>query len=89
MNLYTWMVPLLTGIVFIISILAKKINWFLDFATRLCIGGLALYITGEIMIRFSFGNLVGVNPATLSTVGVLGISGYLLVLCVEILSTIK
>lgn len=88
MNLYVWIVPCLAGIILLFSILAKKMNWFLDFATRLCIGGLALYITREIMVRFSFGNPIGVNSATLSTVGVLGVSGFFLVLCIVFLKSI-
>lgn len=89
MELYTWLVPIMAGCILLVSIFAKKMNWFLDFATRLCLGGLALYITGQIMIRLSLGNPIGVNSATLSTVGVLGVSGYLLILCIELLSVIK
>lgn len=89
MNLYVWSVPILAAVVFLVSLAARKMEWFLNFATRLCIGGLALYITGEIMVRLSMQGQIGVNPVTLSTVGILGLPGYLLVLSVELINSIK
>lgn len=89
MNLFIYFLPALVGAVLLVSILAKKMEWFLNFATRLCIGGLALYVTSEVMVRLSMPGHIGVNSATLGTVGLLGIPGYLLVISIEVLNSIK
>lgn len=89
MNLLIYFLPILAGVVLLVSILANKIEWFLNFATRVCIGGLTLYITSEVMVRFSIPGSIGVNSATLGTIGLLGIPGYILVMSIEVLKTIK
>lgn len=89
MNLYFWSVPILLAVTFLIALLAKKMEWFLNVATRLCIGGLALYITGEIMLRLSMPGQIGVNPTTMTTVALLGVPGFLLVISIELLNSVK
>lgn len=86
MNLYFWGIPILAAVILIISLVAKKMEIFLNFATRLCVGGLALYVTSEVMVRLAFEGQIGLNPATLTTVGLLGIPGYMLVVFVEVFS---
>ncbi len=89
MNLILCVVPAIALAVLLISIIAKKMEWFINFLTRVCVGGLALYITSEVMLRLSMPCSVGVNSTTLSTVGLLGIPGYLLILSIEALNSIK
>lgn len=89
MNLVIFLVPAVTAIVLLVSIVGRKMEWFVDFLTRLCVGGLALYITGELMLRISMQCQIGVNSVTLTSVGLLGVPGYFLILSVEILNSIK
>ncbi|HAU86463.1 MAG TPA: hypothetical protein DCW90_13495 [Lachnospiraceae bacterium] len=89
MNLLIYFLPILAGVVLLVSILANKMEWFLNFATRLCVGGLALCITSAVMVRFSIPGSIGVNSATLGTIGLLGIPGYILVISIEVLKAIK
>ena len=89
MNLMVFLVPAIAVTVLIVSLVMRKMEWFLDFLTRLCLGGLALYITSEVMLRLSLNCSVGVNSATLSTIGLLGIPGYFLLFSVEVLNLIK
>lgn len=89
MNLYYWGVPILAAVILIVSFIAKKMEFFLNFATRLCVGGLALYITSEVMARLAFEGQIGLNSATLAAVGLLGIPGYMLVVFVEVYSTLE
>lgn len=89
MNWYVWSVPILAGVILLVSIVAKRMDWFLNYATRLCLGALALYLTSEAMTMLSMNCQVGVNPATVHTVSVLGIPGYALVVFVGVFSTLR
>jgi len=88
MDVTVWILPGLAAFVLLISLLAKKLEYFLNFATRLCVGGLALYITSEIMMRLSYEGQIGLNTVTLTTVGLLGIPGYVLLLAVDIFGNV-
>lgn len=87
-NWYLWSIPILAGVILLISIVAKKMEWFLNYATRFCLGGLALYLTSEVMVRLSLQCYVGINPVTLHTVSLLGIPGYVLVVFVSVFTTL-
>ena len=89
MNWYILSTPILAGVILLVSIFAKKMEWFLNFATRLCLGALALYLTSEVMVRLSLECQVGINPATLKTISLLGIPGYVLVVFVGVFTTLK
>lgn len=89
MNYYIFVIPVLAAVVLIVSLLAKKMEWFLNFATRLCIGGVALYLTSIVCSQASLPCHIGVNTTTLAAVGLLGVPGYLLIVSVETLSSIK
>ncbi len=88
MNLYIWVLPILAGLILLVSILLKKMEYFLNFATRLCVGAIALYLTSEIMTKLSYSGQIGLNTTTLTTVSLLGVPGYFLVLFVELFSKI-
>lgn len=88
MNLYVWILPILAGLILLVSALLKKMEYFLNFATRLCVGAIALYLTSEIMTKLSYSGQIGLNTTTLTTVSLLGVPGYFLVLFVELFSKI-
>jgi inhibitor of the pro-sigma K processing machinery len=89
MNYYIFLIPILSAVILIISLLAKKMEWFLNFATRLCIGGVVLYLTSIVCSQASLPCHVGINTTTLATVGLLGVPGFLLIVSIETLSSIK
>ena len=86
MNIYGWILPILAGVILLVSILLRKIEYFLNFATRLCVGAVALYLTSEIMMKLAYDGQIGLNTTTLTTVSLLGVPGYFLIVFVELFS---
>lgn len=88
MNVTMWILLGLTAVIFLASLLARKMEYFLNFATRLCAGALALYLTNEVMVRLAYEGQVGLNAVTLTTVGLLGIPGYFLILVTDLIGSL-
>jgi len=71
-------------IVLIGCIAFKKMNYFLNFLTRLTVGALALFLSGQIMSSLALQGQLAINPANVLIVGVLGIPGFIALLCSEL-----
>lgn len=89
MDIYIWFLPVLTTTIFIVSLFMKKMTIFLNFATRLCVGSLALFFTSEILKKLSVGQGIGLNTLTISTVGILGVAGYVLIVFISVYQSFK
>lgn len=70
-------------IVLISCIIIKKMEWFLNFFIRLMVGGIALFLTSEILTELALGANLGVNPMNILVVAFLGVPGFVMLLCVE------
>lgn len=84
MNNYFLLIPIAAAIILVVSIIMKKMEWFLNFFLRICVGTIALYIAGNLMVQVSAAAQVGINVVTVLTIGLLGLPGFCLVLFLDL-----
>ncbi len=63
-------------LVLLIGMMKQKAKILASFIGRMVVGGFAIYLTNQALLAAGSSLAVGINPANLLTVGVLGIGGY-------------
>lgn len=59
----------------ILSFFARKAEWLINFALRSIMGTIAIYFINMGIVFLGFNTVVGINAASVLTVGILGIPG--------------
>lgn len=63
-------------LVLLIGMMKQKAKLLASFLGRMVAGGFAIYLTNQALLAAGSSLAVGMNPANLLTVGLLGIGGY-------------
>lgn len=63
------------ALVLIIGLLGKKIEWIVNFVLRAVLGTIGIYFLNNFLIASNISVVVGINPMTVLTSGILGFPG--------------
>jgi inhibitor of the pro-sigma K processing machinery len=84
-------VILMTAMCFIVLaiVLAKnKLEFIINIVLRMVSGVVCIHFLNSLFVTMGINLLVGINPGTIGTIGVLGIPGFLLVYAVSIFNLV-
>lgn len=70
--------------IFVLAVLTKKMELFINFVLRLFAGAVGIYVVNSILTATQFGCLVGLNGLNMLAVGLLGFPGFCLLYVVSI-----
>ncbi len=83
-----WMIGLITSFVVLIAILKSRANMVLRFLVQAVLGGILIYGMNQFFLTQNAVSIIALNPLTVLTCGFLGIPGFLLLFCIQILSMV-
>lgn len=83
-----WIIGLVTSLVVLIIILKSRANMVFRFLLQAVIGGVLIYGMNQFFLAQNLVSTIALNPLTVLTCGFLGIPGFLLLFCIQILSMI-
>lgn len=83
-----WMIGLVTSFVVLVVILKSKANMVLRFFIQAVLGGILIYGMNQFFLSQNAVSIIALNPLTVLTCGFLGMPGFLLLFCIQILSMI-
>ena len=83
-----WMIGLITSFVVLIAILKSRANMVFRFLVQAVLGGILIYGMNQLFLSQNAVSIIALNPLTVLTCGFLGIPGFLLLFCIQILSMV-
>lgn len=72
------MIAGILGLILFIALLKQRAQLLLQFLVRLALGAVCIFFTNDFLKNQGILLEVGLNPATLLTVGILGFNGFVL-----------
>lgn len=73
-----WTIIAVLCIVLFIVVIGKKMQVLLNFMIRIVLGGIGIIYANDFLDSQGIAISVGLNPVSLLTIGILGISGFVL-----------
>ena len=75
-------VALMCGVVLCIVLLKRKVRFLLSFLSRMCLGVVGILLFNKVLAGLGLAVVVGLNPISLLTSGILGFPGVALLFAI-------
>ena len=68
-------IVVISGVVLVMGVMKRKMEWLLNFFMRSILGTIAIYFINNGLVSMGIDLGVGINPVTVLTSGILGLPG--------------
>lgn len=68
-------IVVISGVVLIMGVMKRRIEWLINFFMRSILGTIAIYFINNGLVSMGIDLGVGINPVTVLTSGILGLPG--------------